>query len=52
MSEFNYPVVDNRVLNETSSKFQMPTVVKSTIMSDGYGRLNTVNVVGLRMTPI
>ncbi|KIM34094.1 hypothetical protein M408DRAFT_325611 [Serendipita vermifera MAFF 305830] len=41
--EFNYLLNDNRELNVTSAKYQMPNIVRSTIMSDGY-ELNTMEI--------
>jgi dipeptidyl aminopeptidase len=35
--DFQYTLTDNKELNETSSQFQMPTIIRQTIMSDGYG---------------
>jgi dipeptidyl aminopeptidase len=35
--DFQYTLTDNKELNETSSQFQMPIIIRQTIMSDGYG---------------
>jgi len=35
--DFQYTLTDNKELNETSSHFQMPTIIRQTILSDGYG---------------
>jgi hypothetical protein len=35
--DFQYTLTDNKALNETSSQFQMPIIIRQTIMSDGYG---------------
>ena len=36
--DFQYTLTDNKKLNETSSQFQTPAIIRQTIMSDGYGR--------------
>jgi hypothetical protein len=38
-ADFQYLLTDNRQLNETSVMFQMPSIIRSTIMSDGYGEI-------------
>ncbi|KAG8771833.1 hypothetical protein FRC15_003139, partial [Serendipita sp. 397] len=41
--DFHYTLTDNKDLIETSDRFQMPSIVRSTIMSDGY-ELNTMEI--------
>lgn len=41
--EFKYDLTDNKDLSKISDQFQMPSIVRSTIMSDGY-ELNTMEI--------
>lgn len=36
-SDFTYTLSNNTALNETSARFQMPAILRQTILSDGFG---------------
>ena len=42
-ADFTFLLNDNRRLNETSAQYQMPNIVRSTMMSDGYGECTSIS---------